>query len=366
MGIFYSSCSCIFRDARINVVDKKERISKRFTNSKIYYIEPKPEYHKWELPVFSLSNQNLFDFAILIFAEYDMLSKFNVDKKKLMHFIKNVCQNYRDNRFHNFKHGWSVFHMTFLLLRSGADRYLTEIDIFCLLIASLCHDVGHPGNDNGFELRTNSELYQKYNVKPVLEYHHASLTAKILNEPANDILSNLSRAQREQSMKSIRDAILCTDMDRHNCLMEILLEHNRRPASEERFHRDSAEETQHLMGLIIHTADLSGQALDECLALEWGRRCLDEFNDQARREREAQLEVTPYLRPLGTEIGKMRCQKFFVGQFVEPLWYNMYKCFPDLKSRYDQVTANKMYYEKRIEQLERLESSQGLEDSKTP
>ncbi|CAN0456998.1 unnamed protein product, partial [Ectocarpus sp. 8 AP-2014] len=55
---------------------------------------------------------------------------------------------------------------------------------------------------------------------------------------------------------------------------------------------DKAEDRLFLTKTILHCADLSGQLLDNHLALEWGRRILDEFRLQARLEANTGLPRT--------------------------------------------------------------------------
>jgi len=57
-------------------------------------------------------------------------------------------------------HGFSVLHFSYLSLRllTNSSDYLTQQDVLALMVASLCHDVAHPGNTNSFEINTASEL----------------------------------------------------------------------------------------------------------------------------------------------------------------------------------------------------------------
>ena len=91
-------------------------------------------------------------------------------------FILSVRQNYRDNPFHNWYHGFSCLHFAYLSLRTltNASQFLTHLDVLAMLVAALCHDIDHPGNTNSFEINMNSELALVHNDISVLESHHAS------------------------------------------------------------------------------------------------------------------------------------------------------------------------------------------------
>lgn len=55
-------------------------------------------------------------------------------------------------------------HICYLLvLEENSEEVLSEIEIIGLLIAALCHDMGHPGTDNNFEVNTFSKNALTYN-----------------------------------------------------------------------------------------------------------------------------------------------------------------------------------------------------------
>lgn len=80
-------------------------------------------------------------------------------------FIFDICNSYHNsNPYHNFRHAVDVLQSTWYYLSalgftSGCrDVYnnnrlqslLEPVHILALLLASLGHDVGHPGVNNGF------------------------------------------------------------------------------------------------------------------------------------------------------------------------------------------------------------------------
>ena len=62
-------------------------------------------------------------------------------------FVNAIASQYKDLPFHNFKHGFSVLHICYMMLREcpRAHQNLSYHKRFALLVAALCHDVGHPG-----------------------------------------------------------------------------------------------------------------------------------------------------------------------------------------------------------------------------
>jgi high affinity cGMP-specific 3',5'-cyclic phosphodiesterase 9 len=59
-----------------------------------------------------------------------------------------------------------------LLGQSDVLDQLSDWEVLGLLLASIIHDVEHPGNSNKFEIKTRSERATTYNDISPLENHH--------------------------------------------------------------------------------------------------------------------------------------------------------------------------------------------------
>lgn len=72
----------------------------------------------------------------------DYIKPFSIPVAELFNFICAVSCRYRDNPFHNWKHGFSVLQFIYWgIFNGGFTSYLTNLDILGMLIASFCHDV---------------------------------------------------------------------------------------------------------------------------------------------------------------------------------------------------------------------------------
>jgi 3',5'-cyclic-nucleotide phosphodiesterase len=91
----------------------------------------------------------------------------------------------------------------------------SSLEIFSILIASIAHDVGHPGVNNVFLIKSKHELALMHNDRSPLENMHCSLLYEILKKPNANIFSNLSDMQWRESRKIILNIILGTDMAFH-------------------------------------------------------------------------------------------------------------------------------------------------------
>ena len=73
--------------------------------------------------------------------------------------------------------------------RAIRDSFFEPLQLLALLVASLCHDVDHPGHSNRHEIQMQSHLATRYNDQAVLENHHATCTFEILQESECDFFT---------------------------------------------------------------------------------------------------------------------------------------------------------------------------------
>lgn len=109
--------------------------------------------------------------------------------KMLKLFFNDIISNYYDsNNFHNFRHAFEVFEITFYLLQclTGIDKQDKKI----LLISAICHDVNHLGQTNNNYLNF---LKSNSNVRKSFELYKDILRDKINSyDYENEIESNES------------------------------------------------------------------------------------------------------------------------------------------------------------------------------
>jgi high affinity cAMP-specific and IBMX-insensitive 3',5'-cyclic phosphodiesterase 8 len=144
--------------------------------------------------------------------------------------VRAVSDGYREeNPFHNFAHAFGVAHTAWSMLQTPtAMDLLDSTERLSVLLASLAHDLGHPGNTNAFELNTLSPLALTYNDEAVLERHHCFLAFQLLyRDERCNILGGLKPHSEE--MQTIRrtlvHCIMATDMRHH---VELVAELERR------------------------------------------------------------------------------------------------------------------------------------------
>lgn len=103
-------------------------------------------------------------------------------------------------------------------------------DRFSLLIAAVCHDVGHPGRNNPFLVEANDPLALKYNDKSPLENMHAAIMFEVgFTNPGTALFRNCAKNVYMSMRKVAIEAILHTDMVHHFAMvseLKLMLEEN--------------------------------------------------------------------------------------------------------------------------------------------
>jgi hypothetical protein len=115
-----------------------------------------PSFMTFEANVLPFPIDTLLCYIVTMFRHFDLCNRFKIPLNTLCHFVGIVSCNYRANFYHNFHHGVDVLQSCFAALVQGKARdLLTDLDVLTLLVASLCHDIDHPGVNNMY--LTNSK-----------------------------------------------------------------------------------------------------------------------------------------------------------------------------------------------------------------
>ncbi len=262
-------------------------------------------------------------------VEDNVLKSLAINKKKMKNFIGATHSNYHnDNPYHNFKHAYSVLTAVGIFLQNGVDAYCTQVDTLALLMASLTHDIGHPGMNNDFFVKKKHELAIRYNDAAVLENMHAALTFEILRMPENNFLCgwNQKDEQYRQFRKHAVAVILATDMKIHFELTSQL-----QGLKNKELDANSAQEKDLILSSTVHAADLSNPVLPTKIYWCWAYRVVLEFHKQANEEKRLGLPYAPFMEPHpDNEMELAKLQIGFIQFVVEPFWGTFGALFPRL------------------------------------
>ncbi|KAI8144506.1 hypothetical protein BJV82DRAFT_667710 [Fennellomyces sp. T-0311] len=153
-----------------------------------------------------------------------------ITPSEFLDFLIDVDLGYHPNPYHSFYHAADVTIVVYhMLLQFEVSHYLSRIDVAALYIAALCHDIGHPGCNNNFQVNLKTELAIRYHNKSVLESYSCTLAMDLLSK--HKLLRHVERISMAQTMMptsedqmrtSIVKMILSTDMVFHYELQENL------------------------------------------------------------------------------------------------------------------------------------------------
>lgn len=297
----------------------------------------------YDFDVFAYSDDELLVFTMGIFQQMGMLGFLQIDSSRLQAFFLAVRSHYTaGNAFHNFKHGFSVLHVTYLFLQdTKAVDKLSSLDVLGLLISSLCHDIAHPGNTNQFEIDCETERALIHNDISVLENHHAYVTFSLLRDPKANLFEAFPLSDKRELRETIVTSILATDMADHSeagkslCLVDSI----------DSLDRDERKDRLFLCKVIIHSADLSGQVFKWKVARVWEELISLEFAEQARQEEKRGIEGAPFMRDLNDRARRGKLQVGFIDFVLSPWWRNIPRVFTAMQARVDELDKNRQYYE---------------------
>ena len=266
-------------------------------------------------------------------------------------FLESIRNGYKDvNHYHNDLHAADVCQSALLYLTYN-DSQLTEmthlkkIDLLSLVIASLIHDIGHPGVNNNYLINTRNELANTYNDKSVLENFHVAEGFRIMN--SFNILSRLDTGQLKKFRKRVIECVLSTDMVCHMKIYSIMK--NKVISKEINNICDPNilinvnsntffEEQQDVMNFILHLADISHSSKSFEISKKWTSFIMEEFWNQGDLEKEKGLQVT-FLCDRET-IDVPRSQIGFIKGIISPSYDILTSIVPSLYFLKENIQKN--------------------------
>ena len=170
--------------------------------------------------IFDIMKYNDDDRIIMIlkmFVSLGVIRKLQVPFQKLVQFICTVRASYNEISYHNWTHACDVAQFVFSCVMRGRLRlFLQDIELFALLLASVCHDVDHKGLNNEYHKKAKTSLGILYEERPVMEMHHCAMAVRLLDLPENDVLEGIENpSEKSHFFEFFIKIILATDMEKH-------------------------------------------------------------------------------------------------------------------------------------------------------
>ncbi|CAO3645535.1 unnamed protein product [Cunninghamella blakesleeana] len=328
----------------------------------------------WNFAPFDYSTDELIQCAFIIIKyilDLPDLEYITVKDNDLYKFLIDVANMYHSlNPYHNFRHAVDVMQAIFYFLcqmgvipppttstiinpmTCGNYSWLKDenkmkdlikpLDALALVLASIGHDVGHPGVNNVFMVKTSTPLAILYNDQSVLESFHSMMFYNLLRRHCFQSFT-FWRTKEECTWfrKIIVKSILATDMGLHNDYVLKIQDQKTRldkhPVDLD--NRDQKEnELITIYGALIKCADISNCARPFPIAKRWAEILAEEFYEQGDLEKELGLDVAPI-----NERKKVSMEDFQLG-FKEKIAFTLFKSvanvLPDMNFMPDTLENN--------------------------
>ncbi|KAI8093765.1 uncharacterized protein BX664DRAFT_358162 [Halteromyces radiatus] len=177
--------------------------------------------------LYDKSRADIYGILLSCFQKMDVIDRLGWTSSTLLDFLIDVDQGYLPNAYHSFHHAVDVTLVLYYMLREyDIAGHLSPVDIALLFVAGLCHDIGHPGLNNNYQVNMKTDLACRYNNRSVLESYSCSITMELMDK--HQLLSSLETYSyqlgdgitEEEARLHLIKMILATDMMFHYELQE--------------------------------------------------------------------------------------------------------------------------------------------------
>jgi len=247
-----------------------------------------------------LKNQNSFiNGTMILMQQFDKLKI--IKDSILKNFLNIIYQKYSSSTaiYHTERHALDVLQTVYIYtFKTNVINMikLNYLDILSLGLASISHDLSHPGYSNDYLIRSSNNLAINYNDIHVLENFHVAEMFHILQdnkENNTNIFSNLQIEDYRLVRKRIIDLILATDMQNHAKICSLMKNFEYKNEKENNHNQNtySMSEQQEVMDFLVHTADISHCSKDFEISFKWTELINQEFWREGDEEKEKNMQV---------------------------------------------------------------------------
>jgi 3'5'-cyclic nucleotide phosphodiesterase len=238
------------------------------------------------------SREELVEHTLHLLEREGSAAKVHADWAKLTKFVDACSSLYHQNPYHNWHHAVDVTHtMAWMLTRPLFREQLPPADSFWLLIASIAHDLDHPGHNNQWEINIHSPRASKYNNLAVLEHHSLDLAAEMIAQPEMRFTETMNQADQKRGRDLMRDLILATDFAIHKDFLTAFGAALRDYPARRGF--QDPDFVMMVLKALIKAADIANTTKPFAQAKMWGLRVMEEFWAQGRLEKAQSFPVGP-------------------------------------------------------------------------
>ena len=258
--------------------------------------------------------------------------------RKVEQWVSQIESSYQDSiDYHNRAHATDVTQSIGYMLGNGLRKELDDVEVFALICTAVAHDCGHPGKSNLFLVETKSEKAKRWNNEAVNENGHVEFAIEafekcgVFRNDDDDRSSNRrsDEKNRSEEMKEtvyeiLKTAILYTDMNKHETLIEDFREALERNRGKKAIKEWAKKEDVHVaLGYVLHCADVLNGCRPWPVAKKWAELITEEFCKQGDVEKSLGFEKLTGAhvdRALRTDITSSRQAIKFAEETVKPLY----------------------------------------------
>mmetsp|Transcript_148874 Transcript_148874/g.277512 ORF Transcript_148874/g.277512 Transcript_148874/m.277512 type:complete len:897 (-) Transcript_148874:200-2890(-) len=282
-----------------------------------------------------------------------------VQESHLFKFVSNCEAKYQANPFHNFSHALDVeYAVARFMALMQAERFLPESSMFWLMIAAVAHDLGHLGVNNQYLIETSHELALKYNDRSPLENMHCATLFQVVSDPESNVFAQVEKDLYKEMRKGIINAILHTDVTKHNDMMKelaLLYQMNSEAFDESILEMNNAvvevlqSNSQLALNALLHGADVGNPMKPWDLAQRIAYLCIDEFFAQGDLEKTAGIPVQ--MLNDRDKVNRPNSQIGFIEFVIAPMVESIVHLFPPLDGLAENLGINvKNWFDVWVEQ----------------
>ncbi|KAJ9529381.1 hypothetical protein QJQ45_013756 [Haematococcus lacustris] len=305
----------------------------------------------WHFNVFEWNAQTqgnpLITMTLTLLEYYSLLDDWRVNRKTVETFLLQVEREYLQNHYHNAIHASDVTQTAAIIMQAFAKQVheVPKMDLFCIIMASAVHDLGHLGVNNDFLINSRHPRATTYNDKSVNENFHISRAFDIARTSRGcDIFECFTFDEQKKCRKLMIDVVMATDMAIH---FDLLKSFNTQIEAKPDI--DEWQERNLVYQMIVHLADIANPSRPFPLARGWAERVIKEFCEQGDKEAAAGLAVSSFCNR--ATMNMPRAQLNFIDIFLKPTLLSMQRAAPDF------TTMALKYLEKTIAEWQALEAA---------
>ncbi|EAX97674.1 3'5'-cyclic nucleotide phosphodiesterase family protein [Trichomonas vaginalis G3] len=270
------------------------------------------------------------------FYSFGIPQEFRISNQMLFRFIWEVMRTYHSTPYHNWIHAVDVVQYVSYEMRLGElENIFTKFEIFAMLVAAVCHDAGHSGFNNIYNVKAETPLGILFKEQSVMETYHCTVAISILTRKECNLFHSITEEAQKQMWTLIIKLILATDMAFHFKMVKAATEF----MDAGPFNPNDPEQRLIAFQLVLKTADISNVSRPFKVADKWCDVLCEEFFRQGDKEKAQAFGLTSPLNDRDNP-DKPKSQIGFYNFVCIPLYSVISRIFPKFEVNLNSVKSN--------------------------